>query len=108
MNVNLGILHNLTRAVLVLILVAVLVGIVVCYVPVIKKNEKMRRDILNLTLEIEKEEAINRRLRASIEAVSKDPKTLERLARERLGYARKGETIIRFEAASAKSPARSP
>jgi cell division protein FtsB len=29
-----------------------------------------------------------------------DPKAVERLARERLGYAKAGETVIRFEEAT--------
>ena len=36
-------------------------------------------------------------LKQSIDAVQNDPRTLERLARERLGYARTNEVIIRFE-----------
>ena len=37
-------------------------------------------------------------MKAAINALQKDPKTVERLARERLGYAKPGETVIRFEA----------
>jgi cell division protein FtsB len=36
-------------------------------------------------------------------ALRNDPKTVERLARERLGYARTDETVFRFET---NSPAR--
>jgi cell division protein FtsB len=32
------------------------------------------------------------------DALQHDPKAVERLARERLGYAKPGETVIRFEA----------
>ena len=32
-----------------------------------------------------------------IDALRNDPKTVERLAREKLGYARSDETVIRFE-----------
>jgi cell division protein FtsB len=40
-------------------------------------------------------------LRASIEAMTKDRATVERLAREKLGYAKRGEMVIRFDNPSA-------
>jgi cell division protein FtsB len=36
-------------------------------------------------------------LSAAIESMNNDPKAVERLAREKLGYAKPGETVIRFE-----------
>jgi cell division protein FtsB len=39
-------------------------------------------------------------LSAAVEALSNDPKAIERLAREKLGYAKPGETVIRFEEAT--------
>jgi len=36
-------------------------------------------------------------LQAEIDALRNDPKTVERLAREKLGYARADETVVRFE-----------
>jgi cell division protein FtsB len=35
-----------------------------------------------------------------------DPKTIERLTREKLGYARPDETVVRFEPATTNAPAR--
>jgi cell division protein FtsB len=37
-------------------------------------------------------------LKASIDAMQNDPKTVERLARERLGWAKPGEVVVRFQA----------
>jgi cell division protein FtsB len=37
-----------------------------------------------------------------VDALSNDPKTVERLAREKLGYARPDETVIHFETSPPK------
>jgi len=36
-------------------------------------------------------------LKTSVDSMRNDPKAVERLAREKLGYAKSGETVIRFE-----------
>ena len=38
-----------------------------------------------------------KQLTAALEAMNNDPKAVERLAREKLGYAKPGETVIKFE-----------
>jgi cell division protein FtsB len=102
MNVNLGIWDRLTRLIIILLLLAALLAIALWYLPLIQRNERMRKDNLAADAEIRKEEETQRRLKASIDAM-RDPRTVERLARERLGYARTGETIIRFEGPSTNS-----
>lgn len=97
MNVDLGIWAKLTRVVMFLLLLAGILGIAVWYLPVIKQNERMRKAILQLDAQIHKDEQTSKQLRASIDALRYDPKAVERLARERLGYAKPGETVIRFE-----------
>jgi cell division protein FtsB len=96
-NVDLGIWGKLTRVVVFLLCVAGLLGVAVWYLPLIKQNERMRRVVLQLDTQIAKAEENNRRLKISIEALRYDPKAVERLARERLGYAKPGETVIRFD-----------
>ncbi len=49
-----------------------------------------------LQLEVEQIHAENVALLARIEALKKDPYVLEKLAREKLGYARPGEVIYLF------------
>jgi cell division protein FtsB len=95
--VNLGIWNTLTRVVTGLFLVAGLLALAVWYLPVIHKNEKMRKEILRLDGQLAKEDAAAKELKASIDAQRNDPKSVERLAREKLGYAKPGETVIRFE-----------
>lgn len=107
MNVDLGIIWDrLTRLVIFLLFLAGLLGVAVWYLPLIKQNERMRREILRFDARIHQEEETSRRLSYSIEALRRDPKAIERLAREQLGYGKPGETVVRFEGASTNSPAR--
>jgi cell division protein FtsB len=98
MNVDLGIWTKLTRAIIFLLLIAAVAGVVVWYHPLIDRNEGMRKTKLKLEMQIKREEERQRQLRSSIRSLQDDPKTLERMAREKLGYARTNETVIRFEA----------
>ena len=104
MNVNLGIWDKLTRLVVCLLLVAGVLGVAVWYWPLIQKNERMRKSILELNQKIQKEEEKAKFLNASIEAIRTDRRTVERLAREILCYAKPGETIIFFQSQSASNP----
>ncbi len=105
MNVNLGIWDKLTRVVGFLLLTAAVLGVVLWYKPVIEQNERMRKAKLELDLKIVREQEIAKKLDTSLKALQ-DPRTVERLARERLSYAKPGETIIRFEAPMTNSVGR--
>jgi cell division protein FtsB len=96
MKVDLGIWERLSRLIMLLLIVAALLGVAVWYLPLIQSNEQMRRAILIDEAKIEREREINRQLQAILDAHD-DPLTVERLAREDLGYARPGETVIRFK-----------
>jgi cell division protein FtsB len=100
MKVDLGIWGKLTWVATILALVSGLALVVGWYLPLIKQNERMRQQIYTLNTQIQQEDNIAKKLRASIDAVQHDPKTVERLAREKLGYAKPGETVIRFEPAA--------
>jgi cell division protein FtsB len=67
------------------------------YLPQIQKNERMRADLDRLEAELQKQEQISKQLKAEIDALGSDPKTVERLAREKLGYAKPDETVVHFE-----------
>ena len=97
MNVDLGIWKILTRVVMFLIFIAVVFGIAFWYLPLIQQNERMRKEVLRLEAQVQRDEETNKLLKASIESLRNDPKAVERLARERLGYAKPGETVVRFE-----------
>jgi cell division protein FtsB len=96
MKVDLGIWDKLTRLIIGLLVLATLVGIALWYLPLIQENERRRREILQKDAEIQKELQLSNRLKAEIEAF-RNPRTVERLARQQLNYARTGETVIRFE-----------
>ena len=98
MNVDLGIWSKLTRLVIFLLVLAGLLGVAVWYYPLIQTNERMRKEMLRLDTQIAKAEETGRQLKTSIESLKYDPKAVERLAREKFGYAKQGETVIRFEA----------
>ena len=96
MNLEDGLWNKLSRVVLVLLLVAGLLGVAVWYLPNIRQNERMGQAVQRLEDQLRKEEETSRQLKSSIDAL-RDPRAVERLAREKLGYARPGETVIRFE-----------
>lgn len=102
--VDLGIWSKLTQAVVVLVAVAVLILIGLTYLPLIHQNERMRREIMRLDAELQKQDDISRQLRSDIESLRSDPATVARLVREKLGYAKADETVIHFET-NAASPA---
>jgi cell division protein FtsB len=106
MNVDLGIWSKLTKVVVGLVVLAVLLLMGMCYLPLIQQNERMRREILRLDVQLQKEEAKSRQLKAEIDALRNDPKTVERLMREKLGYAKPDETVIRFEPGVTNAPVR--
>ena len=100
MNVDNGIWSKLTKFVVGLIVLAVLLLIGMCYLPLIQENTRMRAQILKLDRQIQDEQTKSDQLQSQIDALRNDPKTVERLAREKLGYAKPDETVIRFEPAT--------
>lgn len=102
--VDLGIWSKLTQAVIALVAVAILILIGLTYLPLIHQNERMRSEIMRLDAELQKQETASKELRADIEALRNDPATVARLVREKLGYAKADETVIRFETNNASGP----
>jgi cell division protein FtsB len=96
-NVEDSIWDKLTRVVIGLCLLAGLVAIGVWYLPLIRQNEVMRKEVLKLDAEVTKESEARRQLSAQVDALSNNTNALIRIARESLGVAKPGETIIRFE-----------
>jgi cell division protein FtsB len=104
-NVDLGIWSKLTKIVVGLVVIAVLLLIGMCYLPLVQENERMRAQIFKLDERLQKEEENSKQLQIQIDALRNDPKTVERLAREKLGYAKPNETVIRFETPATNSAA---
>jgi cell division protein FtsB len=97
MKVDLGIWDKLTRVILGLLFLAAFGGVILWYRPLVYQNEQWRKRTLELDKEIRQELRTQDRLKAAITSMQ-DRRTVERLAREKLGYARTGEWVIRFEA----------
>ena len=97
MNVNLGIWSRLTNVVIALVVVAVVLLIGMCYLPIIQENARMQGQILKLKDQIRVQEQQLKEKQSELDALKNDPKTVERLTREKLGYARPDETVIYFE-----------
>ncbi len=95
--VDLGIVSKLTKAVIVLIVAAIVFGVGIWYLPLINQNERMRQELHRLATEVKREEDLARQTKSAMDALRNDPRTVERLAREKLGYAKPGETVIRFQ-----------
>jgi cell division protein FtsB len=87
---------KLFRLVLALLVIAGLLGIFLWYQPVIQENQRMRRDKLELDKKIDKEMEAARKLDGDLRELQ-NPTTIERLARERLSYAKPGENVIHFD-----------
>ena len=106
MTADFNIWDKLTRLVIFLSFIAYLLLVAFWYLPLIRTNEQMRKDILRDEARIKKQEEIGKQLHGTIEALRRDPRAFERLARERLGYGKPGEIIIRFEAPATNSAPR--
>ena len=106
MNVDLGIWGKLTRVVMVLFVVAGILGVAFWYLPLIQQNERYRKNIRQLDAQIQKEDQTSRQLKASIDSIRNDRKTVERLVRKQLGYVRTGEILVHFAAPVTNSVAR--
>ena len=102
--IDTGIWDKLTKAVVFLLVIAALLAVAVWYLPLIKQNERMRSEILRLQQNVATEEETARQIKVQIEALRNDPETVERYAREKLGLARLGETVIRFERPDSNAP----
>jgi len=96
MNAGQSVWDKLFRLVLALLVVASLLGIFLWYQPVIQENQRLRRDKLELEKKIDKEAETARKLDSDFHALQ-NPITIERLARERLSYAKPGENVIHFD-----------
>jgi cell division protein FtsB len=99
MNVDTGIWDKLTKVVVSLLVIAILVAVGFWYLPLIKQNEQFRKEILRLEADISTEQERSKQLSAQIDTLQRDPRAVERIAREKLALSKPGETVIRFEGA---------
>lgn len=86
----------LYRLALWLLAIAAVVAVILWYVPVVQKNEAMRGNIYQLEQRVQQEQELAKVLDARLKSLQ-DSRTVERLARERLSFAKPGELVFHFE-----------
>lgn len=106
MNVNLGIWDKLSKLMLFLLFVAGVLGLFYWYLPLIQENQRYRRELLLQDARIAEQEKLRGQLKASIDSLQNDPRTVERLAREKLSLAKTNEMVVRFEPVADRSAPR--
>jgi cell division protein FtsB len=106
MNVNLGIWDKLSKLMVFLLFVAGITAVFFWYLPLIQKNQRYRREIIALDGRVEEQEKVGKHLKLSIDSMQNDPRTVERMAREKLSLARTNEMVVRFEPVTDKSSQR--
>jgi len=87
-------LNKLTKAVLVLLALVIVVAL---FIPLLRKSQRLAEQKYQIEQQIKQLEADNKRLEAEAAALSRDPKTVERVAREKMGWAKPDEKVYRFE-----------
>ena len=87
-----------TQRICLLLIGLLLVGIVLrLFLPKITLQKELRAREAELRLDIQKEAEELRMLKLKQEKLQTDPRFIEKIAREDLGYAKPGETVFRFE-----------
>ena len=90
---------KLSKVVVLLLVVALVVFAFLRYLPLIRTNQNYRKELMAFDARVAEQERLGRQLRASMESLQNNPKAIERLAREKLGWAKSNEMVIRFEPA---------
>lgn len=92
--------HRLTRLIMALLVLAAALAIVVWYGPVVRENQRMRAEKFELDQKIAQEVITAKKLDTQLRSFQ-DPvlerTMVERLARERLSYAKPDENVVHFD-----------
>jgi len=90
----LWLLNKLTKGVVILL---ALVLVVILFIPLFRQSQRLSEEKYNLEQQVKSLEAENKALQEHAAALSRDPKAVERVAREKMGWAKPDEKIYRFE-----------
>ncbi len=86
-----------TQRLSLLAIVALTVGIVLrLFLPLLERQKELRAKEAALREDIQTEAEQLRMLKLKQEKLQEDPRFIEKIAREDLGYAKPGETVFRF------------
>ena len=84
------------RICLILIVALVLAIVLRLFLPLIQRQKELRAKVEEVRLDIQREAEQLRQLKRKQEKLQEDPRFIEKIAREDLGYAKPGETVFRF------------
>jgi cell division protein FtsB len=94
---------RLSRVLIVLLFAAGATAVGLWYLPEIRRNEELQAERLRLERQEREVRERGEMLRAQIQALTNNPAAVERLIRERFGYARPGELVVHFEPPASNS-----
>ena len=94
--VELGFFGWMNRVLVVLIVLAVLAGIGMSYLPLIQQNQRYQERVQRKQADVERLDAEIKRLDTEIRLLKTDSRFLERKIRE-LGYAKADEWVVTFK-----------
>ena len=86
------------------IVVLVISGLMLFFVPVLQKTHRLQDDKARLQREIAAAQEQQQLYQKETELMKNDPAYVEHIARDRLSMGRPGETIIRFDPYQATTP----
>ena len=86
----------------VLLFLAGVAGLAYYYIPLIKRSRAFEQELEAKKLALQQEEQTHERLKREIDLLKTDPEYVEKVARDKLGYGRDGETLYRFESLEEK------
>lgn len=89
--------NRLTRILMWITGSATLAVVLLIFTPLFLRAEAMRRQVHQLDRQIQHIRHTNAQLEAEIAALQRDPRAVEKAARELLGVAKPHETIYRFQ-----------
>ncbi|HWL54079.1 MAG TPA: septum formation initiator family protein [Chthoniobacteraceae bacterium] len=93
-----GVWPVLNRLVVATIILALCVGAVVAFLPILNQRKAQARRLNELRTEVARQEALIAKNSRAVELLKSDPEYIETIARDRLDLMKPGETIFRIEA----------
>jgi cell division protein FtsB len=79
-----------------LLAILALVGLFYVFYPPVRRIHEMQKKEAKLEEEVRFDEEIVNHLKSKQEKLMNDPRFVEKIAREELGYAKPGETVFKF------------
>ena len=97
LEVDFGIWGTLRKLALTLVVMALIGGMGLWYIPILRQSNALQREIELKRLALKKQEELHQKLSNEIVALKTDPEAIERAIREKLGLVKPNETIFHFE-----------